>query len=150
MASERLGRWARDYVLLVELFALGNLCFLALDIYIAHLENGFLRRAEYAPLFLFIGRSSAAVRLLLSRANWWGKPAVVERNRIWRGGGRSRSGWGLAGVIYHLDGQFFLRAHDSFAQPMPRPSRLRWRIPESVCCCCWTAWCRRTHRLVAK
>ena len=51
MPSERIVRWQSDYVLWVEIFALGNLAFLALDIFLAHSSNGFLRTAEYYPFY---------------------------------------------------------------------------------------------------
>jgi hypothetical protein len=104
MASELLRRWASDYVLWVEAFALGNLAFLALDIYIAHSENGFLRRAEYAPLFFSLGAPVLLVAALLAR-ELWAKP------RWWSGIGFAVGlisiGLGLGGVVYHLDSQFF-------------------------------------------
>jgi hypothetical protein len=104
MASERVRRWSSDYVLWTEAFALGNLSFLALDIFIAHSENGFLRRAEYYPLFFSMG---APVLLL---AALWARE-FTARPRVWRAIGFAVGflsiGLGLAGVIYHLDSQFF-------------------------------------------
>jgi hypothetical protein len=104
MASNRIQRWAGDYVLWVEAFALGNLAFLALDIYIAHSENGFLRRAEYVPLYFSLAAPVLLAIALLSR-EFWGKP------RLWSGIGYAVGlvsiGLGLSGVLYHLDSQFF-------------------------------------------
>jgi hypothetical protein len=104
MPNNRVGGWLTDYVLWVEAFALGNLAFLALDIYIAHSGNGFLRRAEYVPLYF-----SLAATVLLGMALWarqsWG------RGSLWRligySVGLASIGVGLSGVIYHLDSQFF-------------------------------------------
>ncbi len=104
MPGSRLQGWASDYVLWVEVFSLGNLAFLALDIFIAHSENGFLRRAEYFPLYF----SLAAPALLL--AALWARE-ISERPGWWRGIGFAVGlvsiGLGLGGVIYHLDSQFF-------------------------------------------
>lgn len=104
MRSEVLPGWRTDYVLWVEAFALANLAFLALDIYIAHSENGFLRKAEWVPLFF-----SLAAPVLLGAALWaryfGGSP------RAWAAIGYAVGvvalGLGLSGVIYHLDSQFF-------------------------------------------
>jgi hypothetical protein len=43
MPDNRVRDWTADPVLWVEAFALGNLAFLALDIFVAHSANGFLR-----------------------------------------------------------------------------------------------------------
>ena len=104
MVSDLLRRWASDYVLWVEAFALGNLAFLAVDIYVAHSENGFLRPAEYAPLFFSLG-APVLLAIALAARELWGKP------RVWSGVGMA-VGWisvglGVGGVIYHLDSQFF-------------------------------------------
>ncbi len=104
MPSERVRRWAGDYVLWVEVFALGNLSFLALDIFIAHSENGFLRRAEYFPLYFSLGAP-----LLLIAALW--AREFGDRPGVWKAIGFAVGvlsiGLGLGGVIYHLDSQFF-------------------------------------------
>src|SRR5580704_2739251 len=97
-------RWAADYVLWVEVFALGNLAFLALDIYIAHSENGFLRRAEYFPLIFSLAAPVLLALALLAREVW-------ARPKLWAatgyGVGLISIALGLGGVIYHLDSQFF-------------------------------------------
>lgn len=104
MRSDVLRDWKTDSLLWVEAFALANLAFLALDIYIAHSENGFLRRAEWVPLFF-----SMAAPVLLAAALW--ARYVAGRPRLWRGIGYAVGavsiGLGLSGVIYHLDSQFF-------------------------------------------
>jgi hypothetical protein len=104
MRSDRIGRWKSDYVLWVEVFALGNLAFLAVDIFLAHSENSFLRNAEYYPFFFSLGSPVLLIAALLAR-EVWGKP------RLWSvigfAVGLMSVGLGLAGVIYHLDSQFF-------------------------------------------
>ena len=88
----------------VEAFALGNLAFLALDIFIAHSENGFLRRAEYIPLYFSLAAPVVLAIALAARELW-------DRPRMWNGLGAAVGivsiGLGLGGVIYHLDSQFF-------------------------------------------
>jgi hypothetical protein len=104
VASDRTRRWASDYVLWVEAFALGNLAFLALDIYIAHSENGFLRLAEYFPLIFSLAAPILLVLAILARE-------ALGSVRIWIGIGYAVGvmsiALGLGGVIYHLDSQFF-------------------------------------------
>lgn len=88
----------------LELFVLFNFLALTLDIFMAHSENEFYWRAEYFPIYL-----AAAGSLLLSGglAAWlaWG------RVDVWRDVGylvgAATALTGLAGVLYHLDSQFF-------------------------------------------
>ena len=98
------GWWDRHKVAVLEAFVLSNYAFLILDVYLAHLVNRFRHAAEWIP----VGFSVAAVLVLA--------PALVLRL-----GGRRPSfprhaglvvGYasvavGLAGVLYHLDSQFF-------------------------------------------
>ncbi len=104
MRSELLNRWKGDYVLWTEIFAAVNLAFLTLDIYLAHSENNFLRRPEYVPLIF-----SAVSGLLLFVALWFREFRNSEA--LWRWTGFVVAvcsiGIGMAGVIYHLDSQFF-------------------------------------------
>jgi len=102
--NERVTRWKSDYVLWAELFALGNLAFLALDIYIAHSENGFLRRAEFFPLYFSLASPVLLGAALLAREfgrmpKFWSISGFAV--------GLMSIALGLAGVIYHLDSQFF-------------------------------------------
>src|ERR1043166_5389470 len=82
MPSNRISKWRGDYGLWVEGFALGNLPFLALDIFIAHSENGFLRAAEYVPLYFSLTAPVLLAVALLAR-EFWGMP------KIWSVTGRS-------------------------------------------------------------
>ena len=80
----------------VELFAAGNLAFLAVDVYIAHLVNAFERPEEWIPVVL-----SVAGPVLLA-AGWAAK-------RDWPG---LVAGWasvavGVAGMVFHLESHFF-------------------------------------------
>ena len=81
---------------IVEIFIIGNLAFLAVDVYVAHLTNAFERRPEWLPVIF----SVAAPLLLivsLGRANRWLGSIV---------------GWlsllvGIGGMLYHLQSHFF-------------------------------------------
>ena len=94
MAS-RDNRWWMDHQLWVELFAISNIGFMAVDIYLAHSVNQFRKTAEYIPLFFSL---AAPVLLLI---------ALSQRTRnpgIWRLFGFI-VGWasilvGLAGVLF--------------------------------------------------
>ena len=89
----------------LEAFVLFNFLCLTGDIAIAHSENHFRARAEYLPLWF-----SLAAAILLSG----GLVARLRRNwqTAWTDVGYL-VGWasvavGAAGVVYHLDSQFFL------------------------------------------
>jgi len=73
MDTNRFQSWRRDPLLWVELFALGNLAFLALDIFVAHSENGFLRREEYLPLYFSLA-SPVLLLVALAAREFWGRP----------------------------------------------------------------------------
>jgi len=78
---------------IVEIFIVGNLAFLAVDVYVAHLTNAFERRPEWLPVIFSI----AAPLLLLIVANRLTGMLV---------------GWlsllvGIGGMLYHLQSHFF-------------------------------------------
>jgi hypothetical protein len=101
MASRSDVFWKQPWFL-VETFAILNLGFLTLDIYLAHSVNAFRHQAEYVPLYF---SATAPVVLLL---------AIGLRKRwiaVWKDIGYF-VGWaaifmGLTGVILHLDSSFF-------------------------------------------
>jgi hypothetical protein len=99
-----LDRWRSDYVLWVEAFAVLNLGFLSLDIYLAHSANAFRHSAEYIPLYFSLAAPILLIVGLLARERW-------NRPGIWRaagyGVGAMAIAVGSAGVVYHLDSQFF-------------------------------------------
>src|SRR4051812_14059270 len=106
MDSARVGagwqRWSTDHQLWIELFALFNFAGLVVDIFLAHSTNDFRERSEYVPLFF---SAFAALALGFAASMREARPA------LWRGTGHI-VGWlaiavGLAGVILHLDSQFF-------------------------------------------
>jgi len=93
-----------DFQFLIELFVLFNFIVLILDIYLAHSENEFYWRAEYFPVYFSVVASVILIVALTARQIW-------RREAVWRDLGYL-VGWvavatGLAGVIYHLDSQFF-------------------------------------------
>jgi len=100
-----LRRW-RQPRLLTELFAVANLGFLGVDIFIAHAVNDFANPAEWIP----VGFAPAAAILL-------GVAMLASRFDPWRTGSYGVGlavGWasvlvGVAGMIYHLSSQFFVR-----------------------------------------
>ena len=96
--------WKSDYVLWVETFALLNLAFLALDIYIAHSVNDFRRHEEYIPFYFSLGSPPCLLIALLARERW-------RKPWLWTALGGT-VGWisiavGIAGVLFHLQSHFF-------------------------------------------
>lgn len=94
--------WRVDQQLWIEAFVIANFGGLVLDIYLAHSENAFRRSSEYIPLYF----SEAAPVALLA-----GIALRARANAVWRNVGYL-VGWlavlvGLAGVVLHLDSQFF-------------------------------------------
>jgi hypothetical protein len=104
---------------LVELFALSNVAFLAVDIAIAHAINAFANRAEWIPLVV-----SPVASLLLVAAMLLTRrvtppvplrtgPRLTGREHLARSLGLL-AGWicvgvGVAGLVLHLESQFFVR-----------------------------------------
>ncbi|MES1258733.1 MAG: hypothetical protein ABUS51_09890 [Acidobacteriota bacterium] len=101
--SLSLKMWRRDPVLWVEAFAVANIAFLALDIYLAHSVNAFRQRAEFIPLYFSMGAP-----LLLGAGIF-----ARFRGRTWlwvflgHVAGWSSLAIGLAGVLFHLESAFF-------------------------------------------
>ncbi len=84
----------------VEWFVLANIAFLGVDIALAHAENAFAERAEWAP----VGFSAVASLLLLPTA--LGKWAKVSRPLDFAVG-FGAIGTGVLGMIFHLESGFF-------------------------------------------
>lgn len=112
----RLARAVCDPVALSECFAVGNLAFLAVDIFVAHSMNEFAHWAEWIPL----GFSVVAPLLLLATMIFARslKPPRVGQNSMLATTERLRRGIGLlvgftsvtvgiAGLLWHLNSQFF-------------------------------------------
>ncbi len=96
----KLTRALRDLRLIVELFALTNLAFLALDVYVAHSMNAFRHAAEWIPFAFSLAASVALVAGLVPRRPRGGRLIGLV------------VGWaavlvGVAGLVFHLNSHFF-------------------------------------------
>lgn len=102
MASKE--RWYLNQQLLLELFVLVNLAFLAPDIYLAHSTNFFRNAWEYVPLYFSV---VAPIVLLIAFLGW----TIKDWIGTWRILGHLVGGTsvviGIAGLILHLDSHFF-------------------------------------------
>lgn len=106
-SGERWG-WLTDRPLLLELFVVVNLAFLVADTWIAHEANDFAHAAEYIPpIFSAVAAAVLAVALVgMMRRGDGGVPTGALRIAGWIVGGASIL-VGVAGLILHLEGQFF-------------------------------------------
>ena len=97
-------RSLRNLPLVVELFALGNLAFLGVDIYVAHSINAFRHQAEWIPI-VFSVLAVFVLGLDLARS--------LRRSDDWTPGrlglpvGAVAIVVGVGGLLFHLDSQFF-------------------------------------------
>jgi len=82
----------------LELFIIGNLAFLAVDVFVAHEVNAFERRPEWIPFYF-----SLAAPLLLIAGALVGR----TRNAIGQLVGWSSLAVGIAGMVFHLQSHFF-------------------------------------------
>lgn len=102
--------WLAHRPLLLEAFATMNLAFLAADIYVAHSMNAFRHPAEWIPFYF-----SLAGALALAANLWASRPWEGGRRAFHTGAGRwigLAVGWssiavGVAGLVWHLESQFF-------------------------------------------
>jgi len=92
--------WEKDRVAVLDVFLIANLAFLTVDIWIAHSVNSFARWEEWIP-FAF----SLISPLLLTAALLRRPPA----NRLVLAVGSASILVGLAGLLFHLQSQFFGR-----------------------------------------
>jgi len=86
----------------VEVFIIGNLGFLALDVWVAHSVNRFERHPEWVPFYFSL---AAPVFLLAAAMLWHPLPRVARALGF-------LVGWtstivGVAGMVYHLQSHFF-------------------------------------------
>jgi hypothetical protein len=93
-------RWYQDHRLWLEGFALANLAFLSLDIYMAHSVNEFRHAAEYIPFYFSL---AAPPFLLLALLGWLSWSWKLLGHLV--GGGAVVIG--VAGLVLHLQGRFF-------------------------------------------
>ena len=100
---------------LVEVFATSNIGFLALDIYLAHLENSFARRVEWLPVFF-----SCLAPLLLVPGLFGGRYQRGVCRRLGYVVGVAAVMIGVAGMLLHLQSAFFeLRTLKSLVYTAP-------------------------------
>jgi hypothetical protein len=95
-------RWWNEPVLWIEAFAILNIGFLAVDIFMAHSVNQFRNRAEWIP---FVFSVSTPLILIV------GLTQRIKRRAVWKALGYL-VGWaaifvGMTGVILHLGSHFF-------------------------------------------
>jgi hypothetical protein len=94
--------WRTDHQLWVEVFVCLNFAALIVDVFLAHSENHFRRDSEYIPWYFSMAAAGTLAVLVPLRRR---VPA------LWRDLGYlvgwAAVGVGLAGVILHLDSQFF-------------------------------------------
>jgi len=89
---------------LVELFAVSNIAFLAVDIFMAHSTNSFANGNEWIPVVF-----SVAVTVLLILAAAIGRLERFHTLYHWTGilVGIGAIAVGIGGMLFHLDSQFF-------------------------------------------
>jgi hypothetical protein len=112
--------WWADPLVLVELFAVANLAFLAVDVAIAHAVNAFEHRAEWIPVaFSLVGTAAlliamtwGGVRPVRPGSELPGPRAVGQRaaRRLEMAVGLGSVAVGVAGLLLHLQSQFFRAA----------------------------------------
>ncbi len=99
--------WFRRPRAWVELFAVANLAFLAVDIYVAHSFNGFRHPAEWIP-FIF---SLVAPLVLVATMAAGGSVEPPPSGFVWALGlvvGSASVVIGVAGLVFHLLDTFFV------------------------------------------
>ncbi len=101
---ENRSNWIADGEVHVDAFVTVNFAFMILDIYLAHSANQFHNQAEYVPFWFSVCAPPILLLGLFFRIR-------MGKRHIWNDLGHL-IGWlsifvGLAGVIFHLQSQFF-------------------------------------------
>ena len=98
----------------VELFIVANLCFLALDVYIAHSSNGFAHWAEWIPVTFSIAGPTMLVAVWIGSkivrspaGSGWTPTAHAFGRQIGLAVGWGSVLVGVSGMLFHLNSQFF-------------------------------------------
>ena len=99
-----LERAARHKSALLEGFVLANFAFLVLDVFLAHSVNNFRHRAEWIP-FVFSITATVLLAPTLPSAGRTNQSGYAHRVGLLVGFGSIALG--IAGVVYHLESQFF-------------------------------------------
>ena len=98
-----MNKWVHHRSLIIELFVVSNLGFLALDIYIAHSTNAFHHPAEWIPFYFSFG---APLLLVLEMSlNWYRKKQRYRLIGFFIGSCSVLIG--IAGLLWHLNSTFF-------------------------------------------
>ena len=99
----KIPKWARPTPLIIDIFVIVNLSFLALDIFIAHSTNEFSHYAEWIPFYF-----SLIAPILLSIEAWnnW-KHNQSQKQFISIIVGSLAILVGITGLIWHLHSTFF-------------------------------------------
>lgn len=96
--------WDTGRKLLLEIFVLLNYGILSLDIYLAHSINRFRHWTEWIPLgFSIIAAAVLGTAVISNRHGPY--PALGQRSGAWVG--YCSIGIGVAGLLLHLESQFF-------------------------------------------
>ena len=96
--------WERHKAAVLEAFVLSNYAFLILDVYLAHSVNRFRHWGEWIPFGFSIVAVLVLTPALILRLRERGQSFVRQAGLVV---GYASIGVGLAGVVYHLDSQFF-------------------------------------------
>ncbi len=114
--SSRLTHAVSDPVVMVECFVVANLAFLAMDIFVAHSMNEFAHWAEWIPFTFSLGSPILLIVAMVFARDVL--PPMTRSGTTLTGAQRvSRSiglavgfcsiGVGVAGLLWHLQSQFF-------------------------------------------
>ena len=98
-----MNKWIHHRSLIIELFVVSNLAFLALDIYIAHSFNAFSHPAEWIPFYFSFGAPLLLVAEM--RLNWNRKKQRYQLIGFLVG--YCSVLVGVAGLLWHLNSTFF-------------------------------------------
>lgn len=95
--------WRARRAHLLELFLVGNLAFLAVDILLAHAVNRFARWQEWIPFGFSV---TAALALFPAALVSWRRESLIAGRRLVGFFGTLSVAVGVAGLAYHLESQF--------------------------------------------
>ena len=90
-------------LLVIEIFVIANIGFLAIDIFIAHSTNSFFYPTEWIPFYFSI---AAPILLIVEFVNNW-RLRAQKSQTIGRVVGYSSIAVGILGALFHLNSSFF-------------------------------------------
>ena len=100
-----IAAFLQNRALLVELFAIFNLAFLALDVFLAHSINDFALTSQWIPV-AFSGVAPFLLVYGLVRSR--GDPTVPVSRAIGLFVGSASVAVGITGMLLHLESRFFV------------------------------------------